>query len=211
MLLSCGVRYLGFPLRLPVHQPDLKEHQARTIIKNLAPPCYGVLITYLNQAEDIIAFCRFLGTTIVQLHGEIDVPELQKIKQRQPDLKIIKSLVIGLFSEDQLLRIIEQTSPYVDAFITDTYDVETGAAGATGKIHDWNISRRFVLESPRPVILAGGLTPENVREAVLTVKPAGVDAHTGVEDASGRKSREKVCAFVTEAQHAFRIAGESAL
>jgi phosphoribosylanthranilate isomerase len=54
------------------------------------------------------------------------------------------------------------------------------------------------------VILAGGLTPANVRQAIAAVRPAGVDVHTGVEDATGRKSREKVLAFVAEATAGFR-------
>jgi phosphoribosylanthranilate isomerase len=59
--------------------------------------------------------------------------------------------------------------------------------------------------SNRPVILAGGLTPENVKSAILAVRPAGVDSHTGVEDSTGRKSREMVQKFVSEALEAFQV------
>jgi len=75
--------------------------------------------------------------------------------------------------------------------ITDTFAPETGAAGATGRTHDWSVSRRLVELSERPVLLAGGLTAENVRRAILEVRLAGVDVHTGVENAAGRKSRDK--------------------
>jgi phosphoribosylanthranilate isomerase len=98
----------------------------------------------------------------------------------------------------------------VDAYITDTFDPRTGACGATGKTHDWRLSRQLVRYSPLPVILAGGLTAENVRAAILAVRPAGVDAHTGLEDVSGRKSQEKVKQFVSEAQEAFRVIREAA-
>jgi phosphoribosylanthranilate isomerase len=57
------------------------------------------------------------------------------------------------------------------------------------------------------VILAGGLTPANVRSAIAEVRPAGVDVHTGVEDESGRKCREKVTAFVREARAGFNAIG----
>ena len=87
--------------------------------------------------------------------------------------------------------------------LTDTYAPETGAAGATGRTHDWAVSRRLVELSPRPVILAGGLTPANVRQAIAAVRAAAVDVHTGVEDASGRKDRAKVREFVAEARAAF--------
>jgi phosphoribosylanthranilate isomerase len=99
---------------------------------------------------------------------------------------------------------VRELAELVDAFITDTFDPATGASGATGKTHDWQISRRLVEISPQPVILAGGLTPDNVREAILAVQPAGVDCHTGVEDASGRKDADKVRRFVAEARAGFR-------
>jgi phosphoribosylanthranilate isomerase len=210
LLVKCGVRYLGFPLRLPVHREDLSEEAASLIIRSLEPAARGVLITYLNQASEIVEFRDLLGVSIVQLHGDVEVGELRKIKEHQPDLSIIKSLVIGLHPAPQLLKVVDRTADYVDAYITDTYDTDSGACGATGKTHDWRISKQLVRESPRPVILAGGLNPSNVRSAILEVRPAGVDAHTGLEDVSGRKSEEKVKKFVSEAQEAFRLLREAA-
>ncbi len=80
---------------------------------------------------------------------------------------------------------------------------ETGACGATGKTHNWDISRRLVPFSPKPVILAGGLNPDNVREAIQYIRPAGVDVHTGVESSNGRKAPHLVRKFVAEARDAF--------
>jgi phosphoribosylanthranilate isomerase len=204
LLQRCGVRYLGFPLRLAVHQEDLTEKEAAAIIQGLEPPTFGVLITYLDAADAIAEFCRSLGARIVQLHGDIDRGELEKLKALNPWLTVIKSLVIGFHPNKDLESMTKELSPFVDAYITDTFDPKTGATGATGKTHDWEVSRRIVESSNRPVILAGGLTPENVRRAILEVKPAGVDAHTGVEDNAGRKSREKVERFVSEARLGFR-------
>ena len=204
MLVRSGVHYLGFPLRLSVHHEDLSEQAARTIIRNLKPPTRGVLITYLDRATDVIEFCRSMGASIVQLHGDIEAFELRRIKQHEPDLAIIKSLVVGQHSMEKLIETIRSTAAHVDAYITDTFDAETRASGATGKTHDWKVSRQLVQQSPWPVILAGGLSPDNVQEAILEVRPAGVDAHTGLEDASGRKSEEKVKRFVVEAKEAFR-------
>jgi len=205
MLQQCGVRYLGFPLRLPVHREDLTEEEAAAIIKNLAPPVFGVLITYLSEANKIAAFCHALGARVVQLHGDIDQDELTHLKTLDPNLTVIKSLVVGMRDDKALEAMLRELSPFVDAFITDTFDPKTGASGATGKTHDWRVSRRLVELSPRPIILAGGLTAENVRRAILEVRPAGVDSHTGVEDATGRKSREKVKKFLSEAHEAFAL------
>ncbi|MFL5494293.1 MAG: phosphoribosylanthranilate isomerase [Gemmatimonadales bacterium] len=200
---ACGVRYLGFPLRLPVNREDLTEAEAAAIIRSLRPPARGVLITYLAEADAIADFCRALGATLVQLHGDISSGELARLRQLEPGLTIIKSLVVGLHPMPALERLVMELGPLVDGFLTDTYAPESGAAGATGRTHDWALSRRLVQLSPRPVMLAGGLTPANVRPAIAVVRPAGVDVHTGVEDASGRKDRAKLMAFVAEASAAF--------
>jgi len=203
MLQQCGVRYLGFPLRLAVHRADLTESEASNLIRRLVPPVFGVLITYIDEANEITAFCHALGARIVQLHGQIVRNELKRLKTLDPALTVIKSLVVGMHDEKTLEAMVNELSPFVDAFITDTFDPKTGASGATGKTHDWRVSRRLVEFSDRPVILAGGLTPENVKRAILEVRPAGVDSHTGVEDSTGRKCRERVEQFLSEAYEAF--------
>ena len=203
LLPAAGVDLLGFPLRLTVHKEDLSETAAVEIIHRLTDKTQAVLITYLANAEEIIAFCDKLGATIVQLHGPVALAELRKIKKKRPDIKVIKSLVVREDNRPQLYQDIETFGNVVDAFITDTFDPESGASGATGKTHDWTVSRELVEHSPKPVILAGGLTPDNVYDAILTVRPDGVDAHTGVESSDGRKDVEKVRRFVAEARRAF--------
>ncbi|NTV45458.1 MAG: phosphoribosylanthranilate isomerase [Chlorobiales bacterium] len=203
LLIEAGIAYVGFPLRLPVHREDLSEDEAAEIIRRMPPQQQAILITYLGSAEEIAAFCKKLGVHFVQLHGEICSEELQKLKRLLPELFVIKSLVVRKGNFTELEEMVKSLSAYADAFITDTYDPETGASGATGKMHDWQVSRRLVQLSPKPVILAGGLTPENVREAILEVRPAGVDVHTGVEGKDGRKDPSLVKAFVQEAQKGF--------
>ena len=200
---ECGIRYLGFPLRLPVNREDLTEAEAAAIIRSLRPPVRGLLITYLDEAEAIGAFCRALGARMVQLHGDISAAELVRLRELDPGLTIIKSLVVGMHPMSVLQGLVIELGPLVDGFLTDTYAPETGAAGATGRTHDWGLSRRLVELSARPVILAGGLTPANVGQAISVVRPAGVDVHTGVEDATGRKDRARMLAFVAEASAAF--------
>lgn len=203
LLIEAGVAYLGFPLRLPVHKEDLSEDEAAEIIRRLPPAQHAILITYLDDAEEIAAFCEKLSVRFVQLHGEIRTEELQKLKRLLPELFVIKSLVVRKDNLADLEETVKSLSAYVDAFITDTFDPETGASGATGKTHDWSVSRRLVELSPKPVILAGGLMPDNVREAILVVRPAGVDVHTGVEGEDGRKDPMLVREFVRQAQKGF--------
>ena len=204
LLVDLGIDLLGFPLRLPINKDDLSEKDATEIIRSLRPPHRAVLITYLDVASEIAGFADGLQVSIVQLHGEIALPELAELRARRPDIVVIKSLVIGLDRSHEIVGQVEKMADHVDAFITDTYDPATGASGATGMTHDWSVSRAIVEASPRPVILAGGLTPENVRDAILTVRPAGVDVHSGVENAFGRKDRQRIEAFVAAAIGAFR-------
>lgn len=202
-LVECGVDFLGFPLRLDVHDQEISEQDAGDIIRSLVPPHFGVVITYLDTARDIVSLCKALGASIVQLHGDVPSTEIARIKEIHPRLKVNKSIIIHPEAAPDVDRVIDAVSGCVDGFITDTFDPVTGASGATGRTHDWVVSRRIVERSPHPVILAGGLTPENVADAIRLVGPAGVDVHTGVEDDQGRKDRRRVEAFVTRARDAF--------
>ena len=203
MLIDEGVNFLGFPLRLPVNQEDLTENEAAEIISSLKPPNYGIVITYSSSAEEALSICNKIGCNIIQLHGDISASELEKIKKWDPEIVIIKSLVVKEKNESRLINSLNDTKNFVDAYITDTFDPVTGASGATGKTHDWEISKRLKELSPKPLILAGGLNPTNVYEAIIHVRPAGVDVHTGVEESSGRKDKELVNNFLQEAWKAF--------
>jgi len=203
MLITEGVDWIGFPLRLTVHREDLSEEQAAEIIRGISLPNRAVLITYLRTAEAVLALCRKIGVMTVQLHGDTPLAEVVRLKTLAPDLYILKSLVIRSGNLETLKGIARQYAAWADAFITDTFDPATGACGATGKTHDWNVSRKLAECSQRPILLAGGLNPDNVRQAIEQVQPAGVDAHTGVEGPDGRKDREKIRRFVTEARSAF--------
>lgn len=202
-LISLGIKWLGFPLRLPVNVEDLTESETAKIIKNFPENVNPVLITYQNEAEDIKQFCEEMGSKTIQLHGDISIKALTKLRQIAPDLTIFKSLVTGKHSLDQLIQTINKTAHLVDAYITDSYNPKTGATGATGLVHDWSISQALVKASSKPVILAGGLNAENVYDAIITVKPAGVDTHTGIEDFNGRKDLKKTRQFIQQAKLAF--------
>ena len=77
---------------------------------------------------------------------------------------LVTFVVVGVAS--LWLHVSLSALHWVDGFITDTYAPETGASGATGRTHDWTVSHRLAMLSPKPVILAGGLTPSNVRQAI---------------------------------------------
>jgi phosphoribosylanthranilate isomerase len=203
MLIGCGVTHLGFPLTLDYHREDLSPEAAAAIVARHGDRATFFLITYLNRADEIAVLAGKLGVGMVQLHGEIGGGELERLRVLAPDLNILKSLIVRGNNEAALIEAAERLAPLVDAFITDTFDRSTGASGATGKVHDWAVSRALVKACPKPVILAGGLNPDNVGAAIRAVRPAGVDVHTGIEGVDGRKRRDLTLRFVAEARAAF--------
>ncbi len=210
LIIEEGADWLGFALRLPAKNEDLSEADAAAIIKRIQPEHKGVIITYLTDADEVKSFCAEMGVGAIQLHGDITPTELRRLRRIAPDLYLLKSLVVRKDNIGELSRIVTDAAEWVDMFITDTFNPSTGAKGATGLVHDWDISAELVRLSPRPLMLAGGLDPENVAAAIERVRPAAVDAHTGLENATRRKDRLKVRTFVEEARKAFtRVAGET--
>ncbi|GAA2965953.1 phosphoribosylanthranilate isomerase [Actinokineospora diospyrosa] len=203
MIIEEGADWLGFALRLPAKNEDLSEADAAAIVKKIQPAHKGVIITYLTDADEIKAFCAEMGVDAIQLHGDITPAELRKLRGIAPELYLLKSLVVKTDNIGELTGVVEHAAEWVDMFITDTFNPATGAKGATGLVHDWDISAELARVSPRPLMLAGGLTPDNVAAAIEKVRPAAVDAHTGLENATRRKDRLKVRKFVTESRKAF--------
>ena len=201
-IIESGADYVGFPLCLAHHTPDTSEDEAARLISMIPHFIKPVLITYLDRADEVYDLMQKLKVFVVQLHGDIEISEVLHLRKRFPGIEIIKSLIVRSNNLDELSNQVKCFSPSVDYFITDTFDPQTGAMGATGKIHDWEVSRKLVELSERPVILAGGLKPDNVAEAIRQVRPAGVDVHTGVEDSLGSKDLKSLRLFVELARAA---------
>ena len=197
---EAGADALGFTLRLPMGVHDgLTEAKARDIIARLPPFICSVAITYVSNARDAVELCRYLGVMVLQLHGEFPLGELRLIRAALPHLKLIRAVHVTGPEAVTRARALER---HVDAIILDTYDPATGRSGATGKMHDWTISRQIVGGVRVPVILAGGLTPDNVVEAIRAVSPWAVDVHTGIEDPDGTRNLIKLRSFIMRAKGA---------
>jgi len=198
-----GADALGFTVRLPhgVHD-GLTEEKARGIIATLPPFVARVAITYVDNAREAAELCRFLGVDTLQLHGDFAAGEIPLLRAAQPHLKIIRAVCV---TGEEAIAAAVQLQRRVDALILDSFDPATGRRGATGRTHDWGISREIVRRAAVPVILAGGLRPENVAEAVRTVEPWAVDVHTGVEDDNGGRDLARLRAFIAAA-HSVELA-----
>ena len=197
-LIDLGVEGLGFTLRLPsgIHD-NLTEEKARQIIAALPPLVGSVLITYITNPSEAVDFCKYLGVNTIQLHAPVEQGVMTEIKKQLPNIKIIKN--VNVVSEAAVNE-VNIYSDEADAIILDSYDPKSGMHGATGLTHDWTISRKIVQMCNIPVILAGGLNPDNVVEAIKYVQPWGIDVHTGIENPDGTPNHEKAAAFVKNAR-----------
>ena len=128
------------------------------------------------------------GLDVVQLHG------FQSLEKASGIFPMSGKKRGQVWSVVHLGRGEPEGGASVDAYLLDSYSQES--PGGTGKTCDWNAARAFVLQSPKKVLLAGGLTPENVREAIERVRPWGVDVSSGVEERPGRKDLAKVGKFI---------------
>lgn len=199
-----GVDALGFTLEIPggIHD-ELTRDKAAHIIQRLPRTILAVIITYLKSFEDISRLVETVGPHAVQFHGGISDEQLAFFIKKYPTIKTIGRVTVS--GEDSIARAARFCAPQWDAIILDSMDPITGRLGATGITHDWSLSSKIVNTASVPVILAGGLTPENVAEAILAVRPAGVDTHTGIEDSDGSRNLAKIRAFARAALDAFKI------
>ncbi len=203
---AAGADIVGIPLRLALHQQDLSEEGAASMVREVHarnPALAFAVITYEDDAQAAATLCRHVGAQVLQLHAAMTAAAGQALRELLPETVLIKSLVIGNKGVDAVFAEMEAHATWADAFLTDTFDPITGALGATGRTHDWTVGRMLMEASPKPLMLAGGLRPGNVAQAIATVAPAGVDAHTGLEDAAKRKDWQRVTAFVAAARRAF--------
>lgn len=197
--ISFGADAVGF-LVGRVHSSTsvfLSPEQAAEIVARLPPFCSSVLVTHLSRPEDVLPILKIANVTTLQLHGNTAPQEAIEIKRKIPFLKIYKA--IHVFDESAL----QEGKRYVgcvDGIVLDTAIRATGQVGGTGQTHDWGISKSVVRSSGLPVILAGGLNPENIIDAIRTVQPYGVDVNSGINKPNGTKDHEKLRLFITRAK-----------
>jgi len=155
-------------------------------IRDQLPPFVSTIAVCVNDpVERLVEYLEFLDW--VQLCGEETFEEYEAIVSRT-----IK--VIHIPPEGGTPNVVSRfPSLLLDASVP-------GSHGGTGKTCDWNAARGIVTGAGRPVLLAGGLTPENVGEAVRRVQPYGVDTSGGVESAPGKKDHDRIRAFIRNAR-----------
>ena len=209
LVASYGADAVGFITEVPVESPRNLDSGTSNFLVSEVPRCLdSVLVIMPENSARGLELIEKVRPDIVQIHSKLLLSELELIKENT-NIPIIKTLSLAAHNETSLKKLENSTLVFdllekvslleetavVDAILLDTEKSEK--SGGTGCVHDWTLSRRIADETKLPIILAGGLNPENVQEAIKTVSPYAVDTASGVE-VFGKKDSLKIKSFIEE-------------
>ncbi len=200
-LARLGVDHIGVLVGDGAFPRELSIAQANAIFAAVPAGTKRVALSLSADPEAVARVARETRPDIIQLQAaleEFSVEMSRAFRSRFPEIPIMRAIpVIDAVS----VEVARSHRGVADFLLLDSYDPATRQFGALGRAHDWNISRRIVDNVGIPVILAGGLGPDNVAEAVIAVRPAGVDSKTRTDRAGGTgKDLAKVREFVAAAR-----------
>jgi len=199
MAISSGADALGLVGKMPNGPGPIPDWLIAEIVKTIHPPIASFLLTSEQSSEEIIYHVKRVDTNTVQIVDELTAGDYADIRTALPHLKIVQ--VIHVTDEKSIDEAIKLSS-HVDALLLDSGNPKGAikTLGGTGNVHNWEISRDIVKQVEVPVFLAGGLHAGNVRQAIKTVQPFGVDICSGVRT-EGKLDPNKLDAFM-KAVHA---------
>lgn len=188
-----GADFIGVIVEVPVDTPrKISKEQAREIVRQLEPPAQGVMVIMPGTINEAVELYEAVKAPFIQLHGSESVEFVEELKSMVP-CKIIKAIHVT----EGAMEKAKEHAKFADMILLDTAAEKVGGSGIT---HDWEISKEIVEKVEIPVLIAGGLNPENVKEAIDATKPYGVDTASGVEDGDGMKDFKKVNEFIRKAK-----------
>ncbi len=200
-LADIGVDHVGVLVGQGKFPRELTYDKALAIFQSLPQKAKSVALSLEYDEDRLSELVEKINPEILHLGTLPELLTIDKIKNIQnqfPKLKIMRSIPVV---NKSALKIAKAYNGIIDYLLLDTYQTGDTQIGATGIIHDWSISRSIVDKISCPVILAGGLGPENVAEAIEKICPAGVDSKTKTDyPGSHRKDLEKVKRFVQAAK-----------
>lgn len=188
---AAGADAVGVIADVPVDSPrEVAVDRAADLVDAAPPFVTTVLVMMPHAPARAVELAERVEPDVLQLHGDLPVGDVAYVAANA-EVSVVKTV-------DAAAPRSGRYDDVVDALLVDSVDSE--GAGGTGQTHDWTATRDFVDLVDSPVVLAGGLTPKNVAEAVDIVDPFAVDVATGVEVAGGKKDHDAVEAFVTNAK-----------
>ncbi|SDM60537.1 phosphoribosylanthranilate isomerase [Halogranum gelatinilyticum] len=195
---DAGADAVGLISDVPVDTPRDIDPSVAADLAAAAPPFVSTTLVLMpDSPEHAVGLAQVVKPDVVQLHGVFDPEELQYVRA-ESGCKVVP--VVDC--DDEALA--HEYDDVADAILVDSTSED--GAGGTGETHDWERTRDLARELDSPVVLAGGLTPENVAEAVATVDPFAVDVASGVESTGGIKDPTAVETFVANAVRSPEVA-----
>jgi phosphoribosylanthranilate isomerase len=179
MAMSYGASAIGLVGRMPSGPGPIEDELIKSIAITIPPPIATFLLTCEISAEQIIAHHKRTFTNAIQLVDELHEEDYLIIKKALPAIKLVQVIhVIDEVSVEQAIKVSEN----VDAILLDSGNPKLAIKelGGTGRVHNWELSRRIKESISIPLFLAGGLTYQNVQQAIEEVEPYGVDVCSGV-------------------------------
>ena len=176
---SFGASAIGLVGKMPSGPGPISDELIKTIAASVPPPVATFLLTSEQTADGIVAHHHRTKTNTIQIVDELLGREYSAIRDALPHVKLVQVIhVVGEESIDEAAELAE----YVDAILLDSGNpaLAVKELGGTGRRHDWRLSRKIVETCGKPVFLAGGLKADNIREAIDTVQPFGLDICSGV-------------------------------
>ena len=194
---DAGADYAGVLVDVAASERSLSTSQAIEIASD--SPIPTVLLLYNRSTTDIQEAVSKIQPFAVQLLGQETPQQVQKLKDSVA-CQFWKSVYLpaGIPENVDMSSVRTQMQAYRDAgadyLLFDTVDmsVDPPRYGGTGKRYDWKTAAELILDSPLPVYLAGGIRPENVKAAIETINPYGIDLCSGVEASKGIKDKQKL-------------------
>ncbi len=177
--MKAGADALGLVAAMPSGPGTIGDDVIAEIAAWVPPPVSTFLLTSELKAKTTSAHIKRTRPTAVQIVSHIDPSESAALAELEPWIRRVQVVHV---ESSSCLDLMDGYAPYVHAFLLDSGrpSAATPELGGTGRTHDWDISRAFVERSPIPVFLAGGLTADNVEQAIRMVKPFGVDVCSSV-------------------------------
>lgn len=193
-----GADAVGFITEVPVNtKRKIDREKARELVETTPLFVSTVMVFMPDDLNGALELIEHVRPDAVQVHTSMSIDDLRSMK-KSTSIKLINAVLIDHNTHvEDILDHIAELSNIADAVLLDTGS--GGRGGGTGRAHDWTISRDVTALSPLPIILAGGLHPANVTEAIEIVRPYGVDTASGVET-GGRIDEEKIRSFILNAR-----------
>jgi len=189
LVISLGADAIGVIVDIPQSPRNTTRENARDIVRKTPVFTKTVLVMAPTSLEYAVSLCDYVEPDVVQIHG--NELNLKDLSEATSGIKIIQTL-----NAEKIDDIDPVSIDYCEAILLDS--LTRNQLGGTGKVHDWRKSKMMVkLIKPKPLILAGGLNPDNVKEAIELVKPYAVDVCTGTERSPGLKDPVKVQRFLS--------------